>query len=70
MKNELARLTGISLCLAEIPAKRAVFFSYDSSSPVSRAEKLITYAWFLWKTKDNKIISIDNDQKGKNEIDT
>ena len=25
MKNELARLTGISRCLAEIPAKRAVF---------------------------------------------
>ena len=44
MKSELARLTGISLCLAEIPTKRAVFFSYDSSSPVSRAEKLITYA--------------------------
>ena len=35
MKNELARLTGISLCLAEIPAKRAVFFSYDSSSPLA-----------------------------------
>ena len=25
MKNKLARLTGILLCLAEIPAKRAVF---------------------------------------------
>ena len=30
MKNELAGLTGISF-LAEIPAKWAVFFSYDCS---------------------------------------
>ena len=53
MKNELARLTGISLCLAKIPAKWAVFFSYDSSSPVSLETKLVFYlrgilASFLW----------------------
>ena len=36
MKNGLARLTGISLCLAEIPVKRAVFFSHDSSSKVKK----------------------------------
>ena len=63
MNNELARPTGISLCLAKIPAKRAVFFSYDSSSPVNRAEKLINYAYFSYITKDNKIITIDNERK-------
>ena len=38
MRNWLARQTEISFCSAEISARRADFFPYDSSSPANRAD--------------------------------
>ena len=42
MENELARQNEISAVSTEIPAKRADFFSYDTFSPLCRAEKAIS----------------------------
>ena len=36
---------------------------------MKKAKKLINYACCLKKTKDNKILTIDNDQKEKRKID-
>ena len=63
MENGPARLTEISFCSAEISAKRADFFSYDSSSPVSRAKIGCTaharlefqkQTWPRWRKKCKK----------------